>query len=67
MFWTFLGPTTHLFDDLQYCKSSNITISDPIHLFDDVILEWSLANMLEHQIRLLEDMEFNAGVQAPNK
>ena len=24
MFLTFLGPPTHLFDDLQYCKSSKI-------------------------------------------
>jgi hypothetical protein len=26
MFFTFLGPPTHLFDDLQYCKSSKIAI-----------------------------------------
>ena len=25
-FLTFLGPPTHLFDDLQYCKSSKIAI-----------------------------------------
>ena len=34
MFFTFLGPPTHLFDDLQYCKSSKIAI-----FFADVILE----------------------------
>ena len=39
MFLPFLGPPTHLFDDLQYCKSSKIAT----HLFDDVILEWSLS------------------------
>ena len=44
MFLTFLGPPTHLFDDLQYCKSSKIAIflTPPTHLFDDVILEWFL-------------------------
>ena len=26
MFLTFLGPPTHIFDDLQYCKSSKIAI-----------------------------------------
>ena len=35
-----LGLPNHLFDDLQYCKSSKITIFWPHD--DDVILEWSL-------------------------
>ena len=26
MFLTFLGPPTHLFDDVQYCRSSKIAI-----------------------------------------
>ena len=26
IFFTFLGPPTHLFDDLQYCKSSTIAV-----------------------------------------
>ena len=42
MFLTFLGPPTHFFDDLQYYKSSKNAIFWPTHLFDDVILEWSL-------------------------
>ena len=29
MFLTFLGPPIHLFDDLQYCKSSKIAIFWP--------------------------------------
>ena len=29
MFLTFLGPPNHLFDDLQYCKSSKIAIVCP--------------------------------------
>ena len=32
-----------------------------------IAIKIQIANMLEHQIRLLEDTEINAGVQGPNK
>ena len=42
MFFTFLGPPTSLFDDLQYCKSSkNFWPHSPISLMTYIILEWS--------------------------
>ena len=50
MFLTFLGPPNHLFDDLQYRKSSKIAISWPhlpvTHLFYDVCNTWMVPNVI---------------------
>ena len=44
MFLTFLGPPTSLMI-YSTVNHQRLPISDPTHLFDDVILEWSLTKM----------------------